>query len=34
MNNNDDWFLKFIVLTTIFIFLFGIFISHSIGGEF
>ena len=33
MNNNDDWFLKFIVLTTIFIFLFGIFIAHSIGAE-
>ena len=34
MNNNDDWFIRFIVLTTIFIFLIGIFISHSIGAEY
>ena len=33
MNNNDDWFLKFIICMTIFIFLFGIFIAHSIGAE-
>ena len=33
MNNDDDWFLRFIVFTTIFIFLFGIFTAYNVGAK-
>ena len=33
MNNNDDWFIRFIVLTTIFIFLFGLFVAYNVDAK-